>query len=516
MEVSIKELVVVFALSAVIFRLARPIALRYSDVRDYERRRNIWFVLTPIAFLSPNIWIYTAVALPLFIWAGRKDRNPVALYLLMLHIVPPVGVFIPFPGMNGLFDLNNYRLLSLCVLIPAASRLRKSKDPERIRGTTSVDVLLVLYGLIQALLFVPPNVLNQQTIIQDSFTNDIRNAFLFFIDVYVPYYVISRSCSSRAAISEALAAFWLACLLLAATAVFENLRHWQLYTDMAVRWTGDPYLGFAKFRSGSLRAQSSSGNSLALAYMLAVACGVWVYLASDVKSKITRWGFTLLIWFGLLVTWSRGPWIGAAVIYVVIPALGPKALSKLVKGAVGALLLLLLVAQLPMGDRFIRMLPFVKGGGDDDTNSTIAYRQRFAEKSWELIQQHPFLGDQMALQKLESLRQGEGIIDAVNTFASVTLFYGFIGVTIFIGIILIPTFGAYRMVRANLQSDPEFARLGAVLIACIVGTLVMLVSCSFILAPALFYYVFAALAAAYAQIGRRRAAAVRRAPKTGS
>ena len=71
---------------------------------DFSRRRLVWFVLTIVGFVSPNIWLYALVAVPMLIWANRNDSNPIALYLLMLHVVPPVGVIIPILGNNGLFD----------------------------------------------------------------------------------------------------------------------------------------------------------------------------------------------------------------------------------------------------------------------------------------------------------------------------------------------------------------------------------------------------------------------------
>jgi O-antigen ligase len=501
MVTSLKELIVVLAISALIFRLARPFALRYSEPRDYSRRRNIWYVLSAVAFLSPNIWLFALPAIPIFIWAGRKDRSVVALYLLMLHLVPPVDVDIPFPGINSLFALDNYRLLSLCVLLPAALRLRKSKDPQRIRGTTLIDMLLVAYGVIQVLLFVPPNIPNHE-LVRDSLTNEMRNAFMYFIDVLIPYYVISRSCATRAAISEAMAGFCLACVIMAAIGIFESLRHWLLYTDIAVRWTGEVYQGFFRYRAGSLRAQVSSGNPLALSFMLAVACGFWIYLGSHEPSKLRRYGVMCVLWLGLLLTYSRGPWIGAFAIYVMVLALGKQAFSRLMKGAFAGAASLLLVAQLPIGKRIINLLPFMKGTGDEETNFSITYRQRLAARSWELIQEHPFFGDQLALQKLDDLRQGEGIIDTVNTYAEITMFYGFIGMFVFIMAIFVPMVGAVQVVRKTLRTDPDFALLGSVIVACIVGTLVMMVTCSYILAYPKIFYALAALAAAYAYLGR--------------
>ena len=259
---------------------------------------------------------------------------------------------------------------------------------------------------------------------------------------------------------------------------------------------------FFRYRNGALRAQAASGNPLALSYMLAIGCGIWAYLGSHVTSKTARYGVMFLLWLGLLFTYSRGPWIGAVAIYIVIMALGRRALSNMLKGGVAASLLLLIAVQFSFGERILRLLPFIKHTGDDETDFSVVYRQRLAARSWELIQQHPFFGDQMALQKLDDLRQGEGIIDTVNTYAELTMFYGFVGLAAFILVILIPLFGAWRTVRNAQTSDPDLALLGSVLVACIVGTLLMLVTCSFILGYTVLFYALAALAAAYTHLGR--------------
>src|SRR5271166_2209895 len=116
MIANIKALIVVLTLAATIFVLAKPIALRFMSMEDFSRRRLVWFVLTTVSFVSPNFWLYALVAVPMLIWANRKDSNPIALYLVLLHVVPPVGAIIPVLGNNGLFPLDNYRLLAFCVL----------------------------------------------------------------------------------------------------------------------------------------------------------------------------------------------------------------------------------------------------------------------------------------------------------------------------------------------------------------------------------------------------------------
>src|SRR5579864_8499482 len=129
---SIKQLIIVLVIATAIFGFGKPLALRFMSAEDFSRRRKVWFVLTATAFLSPNFWLYALVAIPLLLWAGRKDSNPIALYLLLLQVIPSIPVDIPVVGIGELFKLDNYRLLSFCVLIPTASRLRRSKDAARI------------------------------------------------------------------------------------------------------------------------------------------------------------------------------------------------------------------------------------------------------------------------------------------------------------------------------------------------------------------------------------------------
>ena len=126
-----KELIVILAIAGLTFRLAKPTALRFSAGADFLRRRNVWFALTVIAFLSPNFWVFAFFAVPIYIWTGRKDSNPIAAYLLLMHVVPPVSVDLPAIGVSQLFSLDNYRLLSFCILIPIALRVRRSIDRDR-------------------------------------------------------------------------------------------------------------------------------------------------------------------------------------------------------------------------------------------------------------------------------------------------------------------------------------------------------------------------------------------------
>ena len=493
----IKALIVVLAIAATVFQLAKPIALQFINGEDFSRRRLVWFVLTAAYFASPNFWIYTLVAVPMLVWANRKDPNPIALYLLMLHVIPPINVIIPVLGNNGLFPLNNYRLLAFCVLLPATMRYRKNREQVTAGRLGAMDILLLAFGALQVALYTPPD-LPHHLLIPDSPTNVLRRAFLFFLDTYLLYFTISRTCQSRRKMVDAAATFCLACGVMAAIALFEHVRNWLLYTDIASRWGNDPHAGFYLMRGGSVRAQVSAGHSIALGNLLAVAFGFWLYLKAHVRSATHRIGATLLLWGGLYATSSRGAWLGAATIYFAFLAAGPRAVSRIVKGAGLAIALAGLIALSPVGDRILEVLPILGRTADD----TIVYRQRLAERGWELVLAHPLFGDQFPWPEMEDFRQGEGIIDIVNTYLDIALNYGLIGLFCFLSFILFGMIAVYARSKELARSDPDLSLFGIGLIACIAGLLIMIDSNSFNLGCEKMFYVLAGLATVYARLNR--------------
>ena len=492
---AIKRLIFVLVIAGTVFHFAKPIALRFMSSEDFSRRKLIWMSLTAVRFVSPSFWLFVAVAAPVFIWAGRKESNPVALYLLMLHIIPPTGFIIPILGNNGLFPLDNYRLLSLCVLLPLSMRYRKSRGEGDKRQWGAMDVLLLGFGILQVALYTSPD-LPDHGFLPDSPSNVLRRLILFFLDTYLVYYCVSRTCQSRFKVIEAAATYCLACAVMAAIALFENIRHWLLYVEILSVW-GVSLNSFTWLSRGSeLRAQASAGHSLALGYLLAVGFGFWLYLKSRLDKSVQRIGGALLLWGGLFAAFSRGPWLGAVTAYFAFFAAGPRAFSRLVKGVILACAVALAIIVSPVGDEILNVLPVM--GNTADGN--IIYRQRLADRGWDIAMAHPFFGDQFPWPEMEDLRQGEGIIDIVNTYLGVALNYGFVGLFCFLGFILLGMVKVYARSRSLVRSDPDVALFGTSLIACTVATLEMIGSCSFISGCSKMFFVLAGLSAAYAKL----------------
>lgn len=507
MPIYLKELIVVLGLSIPLFAAAKSTALIFMDEADFRLRRNVWLTLTIVAFLSPNFWLFAAIAAPMMYWAGKRDRNPIALFLMLMNLIPPIGVAIPPILINDMFSLTIFRLLSFCVLIPAALRIRKSREAQQIRGLRVMDAALLGFGALTIVLFVPPDY-GGHLILQNSLTNDIRTAFLYIVDIYALFYVASRSCTDQRKLRETMAVFCLACSLLAIIAIFEGTKHWLLYTDINARWGGNGILDQYYMRGDSLRAQASTGEPMSLAFLLVFAFGFWLYLHSRVKDTRVKLAITGLLLLGLLVTFSRGAWMAAVLVYFAYAAFDPR--GRIVRSIAVFVIIGGIVLASPLGDKISSVIPFLGGTTDTDT---LTYRERLLDRSWELIKAKPILGDQMALQKMQDLRQGQGIIDVVNAYVGVALFYGFTGLAIFLTFVLTPLARALRRSRQVFKTDPDSALLGASLAAAIVASLLVLADGSLGTGPQQIFYILMGLAGAYAAVTapRKPVAAAQRA-----
>ncbi len=502
MALTIKELLVVLIIAWLVFKLAKPIALTFTSTADFERRRKAWFALTIVAFLSPNFWIVVAIAIPILIVTGRKDSNPVAVYLMLLSVIPPISKQIPMIGISNLFDLNTYLLLSFCVMTPAAVRMLRTPDRPRNRNLLWMDLALLGYGILNSFHYLQAQSFGG-AYYPLTITDSIRRAVVFLFATYVPYFVTSRSSSDRRTLVDGIAAYCLGCGLLSGIAIFESLRGWLVYSEMPARLGDDSGIGEYLIRGHALRAMASSGHPLTLATLLSIACAFWLYLRTRVQSTRASLAFSVLLGAGLIVTYSRGPWIGAAVSCLVFVVLRPRALSAMFKTIVGVSLAGALLSLTPFGQKIIGLLPIF--GGKTDVG-TLVYRERLLDRATTIIGQHPFIGDTMAMSQMEDLRQGEGIIDLVNVYIQVLLNDGFLGLALLLGFLLLGLAKANSVRRRSIKSDVDMALLGASLIASIAGLLVTLAGGSLGNGTERMYYMVGALTAAYVVNGRIRLA----------
>ena len=490
-------LLIVIFVSVVVLMIGKPVFTRFMTAEDFGRRRNIWLALTAASFLAPNIWVYVLIAAPLMYYGAQKDSNPVALYFLLVLAVPPTRIDLPTLGLIGqVFPLDHLRLLSLALVLPVAIRLSRARQahqggPVAARAGNAVivvDALLLAYLGLQVVLMLP----------HESITSTLRRIVLLVIDVVLPYFMVSRCCRNHDMIREAMAAFVMATVVLAPLGVFEFFRGWMLFAGIQEQWGGGR-MYYPLYRGDFLRAQTTAGHSINFGYFMAMALGMWLYLQGRVASRAWRLIGFLAIGTGLVVALARGPWVGAAAVVVVYLSLGPRAGSRLLKGLSALGGLFGLIAVTPWGAKIVDFLPFV---GTVDAN-TIYERQQLAETSWYLIQQNPVFGSPYFLAYMEDLRSGEGIIDLVNTYATIALSFGLVGVGLFVGIFATLVWKSFAIIRYFSHVDPDSSLMGSALVACIAGSLVVIATTSYQLALPSVLWTIVALTAAYIQLAPR-------------
>lgn len=487
----IRALIVIIVLATAVFAFAKVLACSSAcTIQDFELRRNMWFWITIAAFLTQDIWIFFIVTGVLLLLAVPRESNRLSMFFFLLFVAPSIPVNISGLGLiKNLFELDYIRLLTLVVLFPSFNSLWKRSDIEPF-GRPTADKLIAGYLILQWLLMLKAS----------TFTNSLRHGvFYSFTDVFLPYYVASRSLENVKEMRDSMMGFLVAALVLCVIGVFETARHWLLYSSVAdalhVRWALGHYL---ERTEGALRAQGSTGQSIALGYVIVVAAGFFIYLRRSVPRRIDRRLAMLLLGAGLIAALARGPWIGFAVMLLVFLAISPSERRGSTKYVpVGALVLVVLLAS-PAGEVIISYLPFV---GNVDEQSVV-YRQQLIKIGTQVVAQNPVFGasDYMYSPEMQNLRQGEGIIDIVNTYLAVALSSGLVGLSLFCGFFVAVAVAIIKGMKNLPDRDDDLHLLGRALLSTILGIMVIIFTVSSITVIPVIYWSVAGIGVSYARI----------------
>lgn len=408
--------------------LMRPAFKGLLTDAQYKLACQTLFVATLAAFLSitPGLFM-VALGLVGFFAAPRLAPGApgaLAVFALLLLTMPSISTSVGgFGGINQLLTLSHLRMLALVVLLPAALRLMAQAQltDKRDAGFLKFDLAVLAFPVLRVVLAAP----------YYSNTTVLRLLVEVFTDTWLPYYVVTRGLRSVADVRFVLAHLALGCGFVAAVAAAESVFNQQMYLGLQyvydVRWQ----LTATLLRGDRLRVQATMPNPIALAFVMTFALGLWAWLrGQDWRQKPVALMFALLVW-ALVSTWSRGPWLGAATL-----GLSLYALHRMPARAYGVALLTLValataVKMAGADDAVMDAFKQVFGSSAADV-ATIEYRQLLLDTSLALIKQSPWWGVPNYQDYMEHLRQGEGIIDLVNTYMSAALDAGLIGLVLFV------------------------------------------------------------------------------------
>lgn len=474
-------LIVILFLAAVVFAFASQPASELMRHADFIRRRNLWFAISLTLFLVQNVWVYVLVTGLLLLLTRVRESNPVALFFLLLFAVPVFQAQIPGMGLiNFLFSLSHQRMLSLVVLLPVFLTLVRQEKTLPF-GRMWPDKLLIIYIVLISVLYLR----------ETSITNTFRQGFYQFTDIFLPYYVLSRYLKNTRSFHEVLLCFVVAVMVLALIGLFEVVRHWPLYSSIQSIYGGNPSY---YQRAGLLRANATVGT-IPLGYVITVAMGFFLYLQNSVRSRFSRRSGMMLLVGGLLASLSRGPWVGAFFLYLVFIMTGENPFRKMFRFGLAVLVVLSLVAVLPLKVNLIDLLPYF---GTTEQGS-ISYRERLTENALIVIERNPVFGSVNYLEtaEMEALRQGEGIIDIVNTYILITLESGLVGLGLFVGFFFTIARGIYRNFRRIQDKQSEEYLLGRSLFATLAAILLIIFTVSSVSIIPIVYWSVSGLGVAY-------------------
>ena len=487
----VRALIVVLALSGAVFYAARPALIQVIPASTFDRWRKLWFFTTLAWFLSGNVWIYVALMVVVLTIVRKKESQVFGLYLLLLFAAPSAHAPVPgFGVIDHLLMLDHYRLLSLALLLPVALTLKNQADTARF-GRSPVDWMVFGYLALTWLVTVP----------ETSATNALRAGVLQFIDGWLPYYVASRSIKSFDDFRAALCGFLLGALMLSILATFEVARSWKLYIASIVEY-GLPVSQAYKLRGPFIRPGAAVQDSIVLGTVVVLGLSAWLYLKGQIAGRFRTTVLGASLFVGLLASLSRAPWMAGFLLFFMFHLQDGKNLKNLLKGALVVSLGTILLSLFPAGQVIIDLLPFV---GQSEQGS-IDYRMNWFSAAVPVIERNFWFGDVRALgaPELEIMRNGEGIIDLVNTFLGVTMLYGVVGLFFFVGSFLMSLRLSWRTrLRFARLRDRHAVNLGRAMVAAVVCIMFILITMSPISVIPILIWSFAGFSAAYDRLGFR-------------
>lgn len=451
------------AFAAALFALS----LRREYRQDMATRAILAAFLTPVlAWTLPHILLlFLAMCFWVPVMAGRRDRIP-GVYLFSLMLLPGLDVPIAI-GSLKLFDFGVQDGLVLGSAIAVAC------NPVRHSGRFTADKWAV------ALMMLFTVALSRET----SATNLLRTASNVVLDLGLPYFVLSRGIASPDELRATIR--WFACggLVLAALMIFEAARSWSLYNELYPHY-GLPIMFYMKARGGILRAAGPFMESTSAALVLAVClAGLWL-LRDDFRSRLRHYALAAVMFVGLSVPQSRGAWMGVLVGLVLIDLYRRDYLVLVRRGMAVAGLAALVLGGAAVSSGFASAAGLSAGPGD-----TVEYRKLLFQRGMEQIMQRPLTGYSTFQLNvvMADLRQGEGIIDFVNSFIWVALVSGVGGLALFVANYAVPMAQAWSL-RGRCRGDDwggaEGRDAGAFLFASLAMLMVMFAFTSFGMRPA--------------------------------
>jgi len=459
---------------------------------ELKKWRNYWVLIASIAFLSPNIWLYLGALAILLISLRLSPEDKTIFFLAILCASPLFHYTIPgFGVINFLIKLNYTDTLVLFLLLPAYMAVQK----EKTWSLNNFDKCVIAYAALISIL----------ALTQTSITHGMRLVFNYSLAIALPYLAFSKVIKHTEVLQKLCFALLFCLIPMALIGCFESLKYWKLYSSAFAHVLGDGnYLSY-RLRGDSLRANALYASPIVLGYAMVIGLGFLIYIKKYVTNiNIIRF-ISLFFLASLYFTKARGPWLGLAVLGILYIWSGPQKFSNLARLALLTGLLAIPLSLTPVGNKVFEMLPFLSSEESHEA-STVNYRFRLIQQGWLVFQKSPILGtiNYRDTPEMEVMRQGQGIIDVVNSYIHITLSYGLTGLALFLFIFIGLLLSLQKTIKSLPSSESELIHIGRVLFAVMGAIIFIIFTVSSIDFIPIFYWSIAGICSAYLKICKNR------------
>lgn len=436
------------------------------------------------AWLLPNIWLlYAGMAMVVPLMARRAGQVP-ALYLFALLLLPGLNQTVAI-GSLKLFNFGVHDALAAGAALWLYLHKQWQAKANRRLDVPFLVLLLLLVGAVSR---------------NTSLTNMMRVAADFFFDCALPYYIISRGVRDSADLQRCMLHLTGAAAILSVVLLYEARASWPIY-NVLIDHYGLIDRPAVKNRGGMLRAGGPFLESTSAA-MIMVFCFLAAWMARPAfRSTFYHAGTLAVLLLGLVMPQSRGAWVGLIIGTMLIDLYRGKLMRTALRlGAIGVAGAALVVAA--SNNAQLSESLGLSGGSAETTD----YREQLLDRGLEELRHSPLIGFPYPelLVRLDDLRQGEGIVDFVNTHLFIALLSGVLGLLIFNGTFLFYIVHVWRERQRARRAGDASAHAAAFVFAALVTPVQMLFFTSLGERVQVFMFVFFAFAGI---IGRRAFAA---------
>lgn len=400
-----------------------------------------WAVMIAILFFIQNQIIVMGYLIVLKMIYLKNDPVRNIAFFLSLFAAMPMSIQFPLiPGVN-LFDVNLIQMLTIIFLVPVMVKILTSPDFELKKPDFAV---ILFVGILMASKF------RETSLFEFTYFQVVRDIAVVLFTVVIPYFVISRGIRSFEQLDKVLVGLLFGGFAMAAFAYFEAVLVWRPYVDLGTRiGTMNVLESMYDVRGGILRVTGTMTGPISFGFYLTMIMGATFYfLKKNNVAKPLGLLYALFLLIPIFLTGSRAALLGGLVFVAMY------FLFTLSKGARRLLMVPLIIVAFtgallqggsnPGGEAHVEEV---------DQYGTFDYRAKLFETSIQVIPDNLWFGTREYRndERMQTLIQGQNIIDMVNGFIHITIEFGLIALLVFLFILV----RAYRTLRARIDAGGE-------------------------------------------------------------